>query len=110
MLTTVFANGRGVRASQLVPVQTVDDVFLHVGKIDQVKIPALPAPGDELGSNLTDQAGYIVRIGTKSGSIVCAPVASAETQSLLLGIPANSVGNVLSLSRQGVLGQPLTGQ
>lgn len=110
MLSTVFANGRIAQGSQLVPVQTVDDVYLHIGKIDQVGVPALPVTGDDIGRNLTDQSSYIVRVGAKSGSIVCAPVANAETQSLLLGIPANSVGNVLSLSRQGVLGQPLTGQ
>jgi type II secretory pathway pseudopilin PulG len=107
MLSTVYANGRQTQARNLVPIQTVDDVYLHIGKTEQVLVPALPIGQEQ---NLTDESAYVVRVSAKSGAIACAPVAGFETQSQLLGIPPTSVGNILSLSRQGVLGQPLTGQ
>ncbi|XZE34616.1 hypothetical protein SH501x_000081 [Pirellulaceae bacterium SH501] len=111
-LKTVWANGRGTQRAAHVPCQAMSDVYLHVGKTDQVRLAELPlADGSESApQNLTDTSGYIVRVSATSGSIVCAPAAAYTTQSELTGIAPTSVGNILSLTRLGTLGQPLTGQ
>jgi type II secretory pathway pseudopilin PulG len=111
-LKTVWANGRGTQRQALVPCQALSDVFLHVGKTDQVRLSEVPtATGVESApQNLTDASSYVVKVSATSGSIVCAPAAAYTTQSELTGIPPTSVGNILSLTRLGTLGQPLTGQ
>lgn len=115
-LKTVWANGTGSFASDLVPSQMVDDVFLHVGKTDQVMIPALPDAANPIVPNLFDEKSYVLRLSAKSGSIAAAPVAYFETQAELQGIDlsalniSNRIMTALSLSRMGAFGQPLTGQ
>lgn len=115
-LKTVWANGTGDYATDLVPSQMVDDVYLHIGKTDQVAIPSLPDPTDPVVPNLFDEKGYVLRVSAKSGSIAAAPVAYFETQAELQGIDLSqlpgptAVMTALSLSRMGVFGQPLTGQ
>lgn len=115
-LKTVWANGTGSFAGDLVPSQMVDDVYLHVGKTDQVMLPALPDATNPIVANMFDEKSYVLRVSAKSGSIAAAPVAYYETQAELQGInlsaltPQNAVMTALSLSRLGVFGQPLTGQ
>ena len=109
-LSTVFANGRDGLASASVPVQSVEDLFLHIGKIDQVRKFTTLVDGQ--GTNLFDERTYIVRVSGKSSTISTAPAADFPTQAELLGIPLTEVtiSEALRLTRQSVLGQQLTGQ
>ncbi len=96
-MSRIYANSLG---SALIPVETADDFFLHVGKIDQVVVPVFD---NTTAQNLTDPSTYVVRLSPKSGAISVAPA----TQ----GIPASAdVGSVIELTRQGTYGAPLTGQ
>ena len=96
-MSRIYANSLG---SALIPVETADDFFLHVGKIDQVVVPVFD---NTTAQNLTDPSTYVVRLSPKSGAISVAP----STQ----GIPTTAdVGSVLELTRQGTYGAPLTGQ
>ncbi len=110
LLKTVWANGTGSNKEFLVPSQILDDVYLHIGKNDQILFPAMPTTSDAILPNLADASSYVVRVSAKSGAISAAPLASYETQSELTGISADSPGNILSLGRLGVLGQPVSGQ
>jgi hypothetical protein len=97
-LSRVYANGVGSAGS--VPIELADDLFLHVGKLDQVVPPVFDTTTVQ---NLTDPSMYIVRLSSKSGGLSVAPA----TQ----GIPdAANVGSVLELTRQGTYGASLTGQ
>lgn len=97
-LSRVYANGAGSAGS--VPIELADDLFLHVGKLDQVVPPVFDTTTVQ---NLTDPSMYIVRLSSKSGGLSVAPA----TQ----GIPdAANVGSVLELTRQGTYGASLTGQ
>ena len=109
-LSTVFANGRDGLAATSVPVQSVEDLFLHIGKIDQVR--KFTTLADGVGTNLFDERTYIVRVSGKSSTITTAPAADVLTQAELLGIPLSEVtiSEALRLTRQSVLGQQLTGQ
>ena len=96
-MSRIYANSLG---SALIPVETADDFFLHIGKIDQVVVPVFD---NNTKQNLTDPSTYIVRLSPKSGAISVAPA----TQ----GIPASAdVGAVLELTRQSTYGAPLSGQ
>jgi len=97
-LSRVYANGLGSAGS--VPIELADDLFLHVGKIDQVVPPVFDTTTVQ---NLTDPSMYVVRLSSKSGGLSVAPA----TQ----GVPvAATVGSVLELTRQGTYGASLTGQ
>lgn len=97
-LSRVMANAAA--SNVIVPVETADDFFFHVGKIDQVVVPVFD---NTTTQNLTDPSTYIVRLSPKSGAISVAPA----TQ----GIPTSaSVGALLELTRQGTYGIPLSGQ
>jgi len=97
-ISRVYANAVG--GVNLVPVETADDFFFHIGKTDKVVVPVFDTTTEQ---NLTDPSMYVVRVSSKSGAISVAPA----TQ----GIPtSNSVGSVLELTRQGTYGAPLTGQ
>lgn len=97
-LSRVYANAAG--GSTLIPIETADDFFLHIGKIEQVTVPVFD---NTISQNLTDPSTFVVRLSPKSGAISVAPA----TQ----GIPAFAdVGSVLELTRQGTYGSPLTGQ
>jgi hypothetical protein len=94
----VYANGAGSSGS--IPIELADDLFLHIGKLDQVVPPVFDTTTVQ---NLTDPSMYIVRLSSKSGGLSVAPA----TQ----GIPdAATVGSVLELTRQGTYGASLTGQ
>jgi type II secretory pathway pseudopilin PulG len=101
-LSRVYANNQG---SALIPVESADDLFLHIGKIDKVVIPHVPAAGEDLDSqNLTDPSGFVVRISAKSGGLNVAPSGNGPA-------PTNpSVGDVLAISRQTAFGIGVTGQ
>ena len=97
-LSRVMANK--VESSDIVPIETADDFFFYVGKIDQVVVPVFD---NTTTQNLTDPSTYVVRLSPKSGAISVAPA----TQ----GIPtAANVGALLELTRQGTYGIPLSGQ
>ncbi len=97
-LSRVYANGAGSSGS--IPIELADDMFLHIGKLDQVVPPVFDTTTVQ---NLTDPSMYIVRLSSKSGGLSVAP----STQ----GVPdAATVGSVLELTRQGTYGASLTGQ
>jgi type II secretory pathway pseudopilin PulG len=97
-LSRVYANGAGSSGS--IPIELADDLFLHIGKLDQVVPPVFDTTTVQ---NLTDPSMYIVRLSSKSGGLSVAPA----TQD----IPdAATVGSVLELTRQGTYGASLTGQ
>ena len=97
-LSRVYANGVGSPSS--IPIELADDLFLHIGKLDQVVPPVFDTTTVQ---NLTDPSMYVVRLSSKSGGLSVAPA----TQ----GIPdAANVGSVLELTRQGTYGASLTGQ
>lgn len=97
-MSRVYANGLG---SSLVPIETADDFFLHIGKIDQVVVPNT---SNTVAQNMTDPSTFIVRLSPKSGAISVAP---ATLGLVSLSTP---VGDVIELSRQGTYGAPITGQ
>lgn len=116
-LSRVYTNGRydnttnnaSDNASALIPVESADDFFLHIGKIDQVVMPLMPADAS-VPQNLTDVSNYIVRISPKSGSIGCAPAANYETQAAIRGVTPASIGDIAELTRQNTFGASVTGQ
>jgi len=80
----IYANEAA--GGETVRIDVVDDVFLHVGKIDQVYMPlsssglfrdrssAIAAEADGIKQNLTDPDSYVVRISPKSGAIGASPI------------------------------------
>ena len=104
-LSRVYANGMGSPNS--IPIELADDLFLHIGKIDQVvltpKRPNTVSSSPAVPENITDPSMYVVRLSSKSGGLSVAPA----TQ----GIPRTlEIGDVLELTRQGTYGASLTGQ
>jgi len=104
-LSRVYANGMG--STNSIPIELADDLFLHIGKIDQVvltpKRPATVSASPAVPENITDPSMYVVRLSSKSGGLSVAPA----TQ----GIPRTlEIGDVLELTRQGTYGASLTGQ
>ena len=108
-LSRVYTNGQSPEASALIPVESADDFFLHIGKIDQVVMPLMPADAI-VPQNLTDVSNYIVRVSPKSGSIGCAPAANYETQAAIRGVTPASIGDIAELTRQNTFGASVTGQ
>ena len=108
-LSRVYTNGQSPEASTLIPVESADDFFLHIGKIDQVVMPLMPADAS-VPQNLTDISNYIVRVSPKSGSIGCAPAANYETQAAIRGVTPASIGDIAELTRQNTFGASVTGQ
>lgn len=108
-LSRVYTNGESTNASSLIPVESADDFFLHIGKIDQVVMPLMPADAS-VPQNLTDISNYIVRVSPKSGSIGCAPAANYETQAAIRGVTPASIGDIAELTRQNTFGASVTGQ
>lgn len=118
----VFANER--LGSNSVRIDAVDDVFLHIGKIDQIVMPVDPAVkgrnraafdvanANGVKQNLTDLNSYIIRISPKSGAITSAPVVALDTQILVRGLDPTllSLGDLIQLSRQGAYGFTATAQ
>jgi type II secretory pathway pseudopilin PulG len=108
-IARVYANGRDGMAAASIPVDCSDDIFFHIGKIDQVVVPQMPNP--LLGpQNLTDSSSFIVRVSPRSGAISVAPAAGVDTQAALRGLAPTSIGDVAELTRQNTFGLPATGQ
>lgn len=131
-LSHVWANDRnstGGNASytgNLVRIDAVQDIFLHIGKIDKVAMPLDPSPqilarnryGFEAAlaagtpQNLTDLNSYIVRLSPKSGSITAAPAVGIDTQIGILGLNLSELnfGDLIELSRRGTYNSNVTSQ
>lgn len=110
----VYANQRG--GSQSVRIDTVEDVFLHIGRIDQVVMPVDPtvngrnlvgflaAEAGGTKQNLTDPSSYIIRLSPKSGAISAAPIRQFVPAS------GDTLGDIIGKSRQGTYNSTITGQ
>ena len=118
-LTRVYANQKAIGSTvspQSVRVDTVDDVFLHIGRIDQVYMPvdttlsgrsraALElAEANGIKQNLTDPSSYVVRLSPKSGAISAAPIAN------FLPVATDSLFDIVGKSRSGTYSSTITGQ
>jgi hypothetical protein len=113
-------------AGQLVRIDAVQDIFLHIGKIDQVNMAVDPDPqvlarnrtgfnlalASGVRQNLTDLNSYILRLSPKSGSVVAAPAVGLDTQMVILGLdPATQTfGDLIELSRRGTYSSNTTAQ
>lgn len=113
----VYANELGVSGSQSVRIDAVDDVFLHVGKIDQVVMPiASGSVRDRTGveaaevagvkQNLTDPSSYVIRVSPKSGAITASPL---QLRPYAPG-DGNTLFDIIGNSRNGTFSSTATGQ
>jgi hypothetical protein len=131
-LSHVWANDRNSTGGNtsytgnLVRIDAVQDIFLHIGKIDKVSMPLDPSPqilarnryGFESAlavgtpQNLTDLNSYIVRLSPKSGSITAAPAVGIDTQISILGLNLSELnfGDLVELSRRGTYNSNVTAQ
>lgn len=117
-LSRVLANG--VASETSVQIDCVQDVFLHVGLIDQVVMPyfdpantnnklrnyaAFQAAFDAgIKQNLTDPSSYVLRLSPKSGSISAAPI------NQFVPAASDTYFDILGKSRLGTYTSTLTGQ
>ena len=97
-------------------IDAVDDVFLHIGKIDQVAMPFDPstkrrdlasvanADSNGLKQNLTDPSGYVIRLSPKSGAISAAPIRQFVPSG------TDSLFDVIGKSRGATFSSTVTGQ
>ena len=113
-------------AGQLVRIDAVQDIFLHIGKIDQVNMAVDPDPqvlarnrtgfnlalASGVRQNLTDLNSYILRLSPKSGSVVAAPAVGLDTQMVILGLDptTQTFGDLIELSRRGTYSSNTTAQ
>jgi prepilin-type N-terminal cleavage/methylation domain-containing protein len=134
-LSHVWANDRrkvgdNLYAGHSVRIDAVNDIFLHIGKIDRITMPFDPDPqvlarnrtGFELANasgllqNVNDLNSYIVRLSPKSGAITAAPAVGIQTQieSILQLTPAQQAalnyGDLVELSRRGTYNSNVTAQ
>lgn len=130
-LSYVWANERGIPggssySGNLTRIDATQDIFLHIGKIDQVVMPVDPDPAvlgrnkfafDALNAsgvkqNLSDLNSYVVRLSPKSGAIIASPAVSIDTQIGILGLDpaALSLGDLIELSRRGTYSTNVTSQ
>lgn len=112
----VFANQK--MGPQSVRIDSVEDVFLHVGRIDQVVMPLDPnnasagrnvagltaavASGTKM--NLTDASSYVLRLSPKSGAITAAPI------SFFTPAAMDTLGDIIGKSRLATYNSTITGQ
>ncbi|MCY2981788.1 MAG: type II secretion system protein [Planctomycetota bacterium] len=112
----VFANQK--MGPQSVRIDSVEDVFLHIGRIDQVVMPLDPnnasvgrnvagltaavASGTKM--NLTDASSYVLRLSPKSGAITAAPI------SFFAPAATDSLGDIIGKSRLATYNSTITGQ
>ncbi len=106
----------------LARVDVAQDIFLHIGKIDQVAFPfGLPARTKETTDamllagqrqNLLDSNSYVIRLSPKSGTITASPAVSIETQIGILGLNPTtlSLGDLVELNRRGTYSSNVTAQ
>ena len=102
-------------SGQTVRIDAVDDVFLHIGRIDQVTLPfnasnvrdkmaALAMEASGVKQNLTDPSTYVIRISPKSGAISAAPI-----QQFVPGLN-DTLFDIIGFSRNGTFSNTATGQ
>ena len=102
---------------QSIRIDAVDDVFLHVGKIDQVVMPIASgsardragleaAVAADLKQNLVDASSYVVRVSPKSGAITAAPL---QLRPYAAG-DGNTLFDIIGNSRNGTFSSMATGQ
>lgn len=137
-LSHVWANNRRIAGDTnytgtLTRIDAVQDIFLHIGKIDQITMPGgspVP-PGTDpfqfigrsttsfvaeraagVKTNVTDLNNYVVRLSPKSGAIISAPAVNIDTQMSILGlsIDALNFGDLVELSRRGTYNSNVTSQ
>jgi type II secretory pathway pseudopilin PulG len=121
-LSHVWANERS--GPNLTRIDATQDVFLHIGKIDQIVMPIDPAIGGRnkaafdaavasgVRQNLADLNSYIVRLSPKTGAITASPAVGVDTQIGILGLNPNalSLGDLIELSRRGTYSSNVTSQ
>ena len=109
----VYANQ--LMGPQSVRIDAVDDVFLHVGRIDQVAMPynatglrdrtsVETAAANGTKQNLTDPSTYVLRLSPKSGAISTAPIRQ------FVPSPADTLFDIIAKSRGGTYSSTVTGQ
>jgi Tfp pilus assembly protein FimT len=107
--------------SSFEPIDAVEDIFWHIGKIDQLLIDpsnaALPFQG-----NLIDSSSYIVRVSPTSGAITAGPTGSIRrSEDLASGlIPqrwstdsmqrVSELGDFVELARRRAFAQTMSAQ
>jgi len=130
-LSHVWANERQVPGDptyvgNLVRIDAVQDIFLHVGKIDQVVMPVDPDPNvlgrnkfafdlasaSGVRQNLSDLNSYVIRLSPKTGSVSASPAVGIDTQIGILGLnPAQlTLGDLIELTRRGTYSTNVTAQ
>jgi hypothetical protein len=128
-LSHVWANERQIPGDpnylgNLTRIDATQDLFLHIGKVDQVLMPVDPDPsilgrnkfafdavnGSGVRQNLSDLNSYVVRISPKSGSISASPAVGIDTQIGILGLAPNALtfGDLVELSRRGTYNSNVT--
>jgi len=128
-LSHVWANERQIPGDpnymgNLTRIDATQDLFLHIGKVDQVLMPVDPDPSilgrnkfafDAVNSsgvrqNLSDLNSYVVRISPKSGSISASPAVGIDTQIGILGLDPSTLtfGDLVELSRRGTYNSNVT--
>ena len=118
-LSRVYANKKATSSAvspQAVRIDPVDDVFLHIGLIDQVhmavdtsmggrnRVAMELADADGTKQNLTDPRSYILRLSPKSGAITAAPI------NRFLPETSDTLFDIVGKSRLGTYNSTITGQ
>ncbi len=118
-LSRVYANQKATASTvspQSVRIDAVEDLFLHVGRIDQVHMPVDPtllgrnrsamelAEANGTKQNLTDPSSYILRLSAKSGAITAAPI------NRFLPETTDTLFDIVGKSRLGTYNSTITGQ
>jgi prepilin-type N-terminal cleavage/methylation domain-containing protein len=110
----------------LVRVDAVQDIFLHLGKLDKINMPLDPDPqvrarnrtGFDLAlasgapQNLTDLNSYVIRLSPRSGAVSAAPTVGIDTQVFISGLNPSTLtfGDLIELSRRGAYNSNATAQ
>jgi prepilin-type N-terminal cleavage/methylation domain-containing protein len=122
ILSHVWTNERS--GPNLIRIDATQDIFLHIGKIDQIVMPIDPAIGGRnkaaldavaasgVRQNLTDLNSYIIRLSPKTGTITASPAVGLDTQIGILGLKPDglSLGDLIELSRRGTYSSNVTSQ
>lgn len=118
-ISRVYANHKATSSAvspQATRIDTVDDLFLHIGRIDQVHMAYDPttkvrsrlavelADADGTKQNLTDTSSYVLRLSTKSGAISAAPI------NVFLPETTDTLFDIVGKSRLGTYNSTITGQ
>lgn len=119
----IYANGPRVQ-STVTPFTSLqlsdasEDLFLHIGRIDQVSLIAKQtnrSTGNSVvfPATLDDPSNYIVRISPKSGAVAASPIGAIRDEDFAIGGllgESPSLGDCVSLSRKRAFAQFATGQ